>query len=53
MVARKKRVPKAKGTEANHLKLEGGWKSAIKRAFRRKKPKEGWPEKEKEKRAND
>lgn len=53
MAERKKRPPKENGSETNRLKLDGGWKSAIKRAFRKKKPKEGWPEKGKEKGTND
>ena len=53
MAKRKKRTHKANGTETNHLKLGGSWKEAIKRAFRKKKPKEGWPEKGKEKGTND
>ena len=53
MAERKKRTPKANGTETNHLKLDGSWKDAIKRAFRRKKPKASWPKNWKEKREND
>ena len=52
MAERKKRHPQENDAETNQLKLDGSWKSAIKRAFRKKKPKDGWPKKEKEKGAN-
>ena len=52
MAERNKRTPKANAAETNQLNLEGGWKSAIKRAFPRKTPIQGWPKKGKEKRAN-
>ena len=53
MAERKKRPPQKNGAETNHLKVDGIWKDAIKRAFRKKKPKDGCPEKGKEKGTND
>jgi hypothetical protein len=40
---------KKRGPKPNHLKIRGDWKEAVKRAVSKKKPKEGWPEKEKPK----
>jgi hypothetical protein len=37
------------GPKPDHLKIEGDWKDAIGVAVKRKRPKEGWPEPDKDK----
>ena len=32
------------GPEADRLKIDGDWKSAVKKALNKPKPAEGWPE---------
>ena len=32
------------GPKPDHLKLEGDWKEAMKKALHKGKPKEGWPD---------
>lgn len=40
----KPRKPRAKpGPKPDALKINGGWKRAIKRSLAKKKPPEGWP----------
>lgn len=36
------------GPEPERVKIDDDWKSAIGRALRKKRPKEGWPQPEKE-----
>lgn len=31
------------GPKPDHLKLEGDWEEAMKKALKKEKPKEGWP----------
>ena len=38
---KKKRSP---GPKPEHLKLEGDWEDAVKKAIHKEKPKEGWPD---------
>jgi len=40
---------KRRGPKPNHLKIEGDWQEAIKKAVKKKKPPEGWPDKKKPK----
>ena len=37
------------GPKPDHLRLEGDWEEAVKKALAKEKPKEGWPEQEKPK----
>jgi len=37
-MAKKKRGPKEE-----RLRIEGNWKEALKKALKKKRPKEGWP----------
>jgi hypothetical protein len=39
----KKSSKKARGPEPDRLKIEGDWKSAVKKSLGKKKPPEGWP----------
>ncbi len=41
--APKPRARKNPGPKPEVLKIEGNWKDAIKKALRKKHPKEGWP----------
>ena len=34
-----------RGPKPDHLKLEGPWEEAVKKALGKKKPKDGWPDK--------
>lgn len=44
MTAKKKASRKRKtGPEADRVKLEGDWKTNVKTALGKKRPKEGWP----------
>jgi len=40
---------KQRGPKPDNLKLEGDWQEAVKTAIKKKKPKNGWPDKQKEK----
>lgn len=42
--ADKKKKP---GPDPDHLKLEGDWEDAMKKALEKKRPKEGWPKPDK------
>lgn len=43
-----KKTSKSKtGPKPDNLKIEGDWESAMGKAVKKKKPKEGWPETEK------
>jgi hypothetical protein len=37
------------GPKPDHLKLDGSWEDAVKKAVRKPKPTEGWPDKGKKK----
>jgi hypothetical protein len=42
----KRRVKAAsakRGPKPEHLKIEGGWRAAIRKSLSKKKPPEGWP----------
>jgi len=41
--ATKKSSKKPRGPEPDRLKLEGDWKTAVKKSLAKKKPLEGWP----------
>jgi hypothetical protein len=43
----KKKQP---GPDPERLKIEGDWEDAVKKAMGKKRPKEGWPEPEHDKR---
>ena len=45
----RKEEPNKPGPKPNHLKIEGDWQEAIKKAVEKKKPKNGWPDKDKPK----
>ncbi len=32
------------GPKPDHLKLEGNWEEAVKKALQKEKPEEGWPD---------
>lgn len=51
MTKKKKKLP---GPEPDRLKIEGEWQAAVRKGLKKKRPKEGWPEQEKdqEKQAN-
>jgi hypothetical protein len=38
-----KKKAKKRGPKADVLKLKGSWKSNIKLAFQKERPKDGWP----------
>ncbi len=40
---------KPTGPKPDHLKIEGDWESAMGKAIKKQKPKEGWPEPDKDK----
>ena len=40
---------KRRGPEPDHLKLEGDWKKAARKAIQKKRPSGGWPKAEKAK----
>jgi hypothetical protein len=35
---------KKPGPDPDHLKLEGDWEDAVKKALEKKRPKDGWPD---------
>jgi len=35
------------GPKPDHLRLEGDWEEAVKKAIRKEKPAEGWPDRKK------
>lgn len=37
------------GPKPDNLKIEGDWESAMEKAVKKKRPKDGWPEPEKDK----
>jgi hypothetical protein len=41
----KKHPKQQSGPKPDHLKIEGDWEKAIKKALRKQKPPEGWPKK--------
>jgi len=43
MKAATKRQPMKRGTKPEMLKLNGDWKSLIKKSFQKKRPANGWP----------
>ncbi len=46
MEAEEKPTPdnKKTGPDADRVKLEGDWEDAVKKALKKKKPPEGWPQ---------
>ncbi|MGA2677791.1 MAG: hypothetical protein ABSF37_00670 [Sedimentisphaerales bacterium] len=38
---------KKRGPKIDHLKIDGNWQSAVNKALKKKKPKEGWPKESK------
>jgi len=43
MAAKKKAAKKRPGPEPARLRIKGEWKQAIKKAMKKRKPREGWP----------
>ena len=37
------RPPTPRGPQPDLLKIEGGWKDAVKKSLEKKKPTDGWP----------
>ncbi|MGB7582564.1 MAG: hypothetical protein WBL85_08980 [Sedimentisphaerales bacterium] len=42
-----KKQQKQRGPKTEHLKIEGDWERAVKKALRKQKPPEGWPKESK------
>lgn len=40
---------KKRGPKPDNLQIDGNWEDALKKAVTKKKPKEGWPDKDKPK----
>jgi hypothetical protein len=40
---------KHRGPKPDHLQLEGNWQDAVKKAIKKEKPADGWPEKSEKK----
>jgi hypothetical protein len=39
-----KHKKKKPGPKPNHLQIDGNWENAVKKAVKKEKPKDGWPE---------
>lgn len=44
-----KKKPNKPGPKSDRLKIIGDWQDAMKKAVKKKKPREGWPDKSKKK----
>jgi hypothetical protein len=47
MSKNQKKVSQKRGPKSDRLIVDGNWQEAIKKAIKRKKPAEGWPDKKK------
>lgn len=48
-MTKKKKEPQKRGPKPDHLQIdEENWEDAIKKAVSKKKPADGWPDKDKE-----